>query len=41
MGIQDVSVFRGTQEVSAHRLHKELINYILRDHSKLTMVGRL
>ena len=44
MGIQEVSVFRGIQQVSARRLPKELINHIcicLRDHSKLTMAGHL
>ena len=29
MGIQEVSVFRGIQEVSARRLRKELINHSL------------
>ena len=29
MGIQEVSTFRGIQEVSAHRVRKELINYNL------------
>ena len=29
MGIQEVSVFRGIQEVSARRLRKELINHNL------------
>ena len=29
MGIQEVSVFRVIQEVSAHRLSKELIDYNL------------
>ena len=29
VGIQEVSVFRGIQKVSARRVHKELINYNL------------
>ena len=41
MGIQEVSVFRGIQEVSARRLRKELISHnlylFLRDHLKLTI----
>ena len=38
MGIQEVSVFRGMQEVSARRLRKELINHNLYLYARLFKV---